>query len=110
MRPVLLVDLEKYFEGNEHMIPDPFRVVLKAAVSWSAYRDQNYSPLVASTQVIIINQDQTPLLRYSTLFPTTTLCHWMTILLRHGQRSWQAHLAMATWTYESRRVRQERGD
>lgn len=33
-----------YFEGKEHLIPDPFLVVLKAAVSWSAFRDQTLLP------------------------------------------------------------------
>lgn len=39
-KPILVLDLGVYFEGKEHLIPDPFLVVLKAAVSWSASRDQ----------------------------------------------------------------------
>ena len=43
-KPILVVDLSVYFEGKEHLIPDPFLVVLKAAVSWSAFRDQKLLP------------------------------------------------------------------
>ena len=35
-KPILVIDLGKYFEGKEYLIPGPFLVVLKAAVSWSA--------------------------------------------------------------------------
>jgi len=44
-KPVLVVDLGVYFKGKEHLIPCPFLVVLKAAVSWSAFRDQKLLPV-----------------------------------------------------------------
>ena len=43
-KPVLAVDFEVYFRDKEHLIPDPFLVVLKAAVCWSAFRDQKLLP------------------------------------------------------------------
>lgn len=36
---ILVADLSVYFEGMEHMIPDPFLVALKAAVSWSSVQE-----------------------------------------------------------------------
>ena len=42
--PMLVVDLGVYFKGKERLIPDPFLVVLKAAVSWSDFLDQKLLP------------------------------------------------------------------
>jgi len=43
-KPILVIDLGVYFKGKEHLIPDPFLVALKAAVSWSNFRDQKLLP------------------------------------------------------------------
>lgn len=43
-KPILVIDLGKYFEGKEYLIPDPYLVVLKAAVTWSSFRDQKLLP------------------------------------------------------------------
>ena len=44
MKPILVIDLGIYFEGKKHLIPDPFLVALKAAVSWSSFQDQKLLP------------------------------------------------------------------
>jgi len=43
-KPILVANLGVYFKGKEHMIPDPFLVVLKAAVNWSTHCHQTLLP------------------------------------------------------------------
>jgi len=43
-KPILVIDLGVYFEEKKYLIPDPFLVALKAAVSWSSFQNQKLLP------------------------------------------------------------------